>query len=387
MIYQPPRQDMCAHLMWHEVYVLLCVCLCQQGLKAMDSNGLADPYVKLHLLPGASKVTATFSHAHSMVKLSQHHQHKLWFPDTHIHTVQHFHCTKHTGVMCAYIAGRAACEHWSCSFEERVVETGGFSMCFSTELFSLSFPLHVTKAWRSNLFKGGQAETGAARSVLSSLQRFLLFSILPCSRPNLCHYLSVYRHMTHFDLGIPTQCWVQDGREGWKRERDRWGGTAAGGCHGNSTDCYTTHVNRKAYIYKRERESEKRHVLRMLPCASLVNIEREDYTDTSGLLKGVRAGGDGRVCVHPPLRRTDKYVGVQAFKELSFCPFTRLMVSYASTSIKGIVPEQFVLYSPSCLAVWLSFYFGRWKDLFCPCNESEWWPWLLSTIFSSHVLN
>ncbi|CAG13847.1 unnamed protein product, partial [Tetraodon nigroviridis] len=28
-----------------------------QGLKAMDSNGLADPYVKLHLLPGASKVT------------------------------------------------------------------------------------------------------------------------------------------------------------------------------------------------------------------------------------------------------------------------------------------------------------------------------------------
>lgn len=30
-----------------------------QGLKPMDSNGLADPYVKLHLLPGASKVTET----------------------------------------------------------------------------------------------------------------------------------------------------------------------------------------------------------------------------------------------------------------------------------------------------------------------------------------
>ncbi|KAG9342417.1 hypothetical protein JZ751_016419 [Albula glossodonta] len=28
-----------------------------KGLKAMDSNGLADPYVKLHLLPGASKGT------------------------------------------------------------------------------------------------------------------------------------------------------------------------------------------------------------------------------------------------------------------------------------------------------------------------------------------
>lgn len=27
-----------------------------KGLKSMDSNGLADPYVKLHLLPGASKV-------------------------------------------------------------------------------------------------------------------------------------------------------------------------------------------------------------------------------------------------------------------------------------------------------------------------------------------
>ena len=27
-----------------------------KGLKPMDSNGLADPYIKLHLLPGASKV-------------------------------------------------------------------------------------------------------------------------------------------------------------------------------------------------------------------------------------------------------------------------------------------------------------------------------------------
>lgn len=35
----------------------LCGILFHQGLKPMDSNGLADPYVKLHLLPGASKVT------------------------------------------------------------------------------------------------------------------------------------------------------------------------------------------------------------------------------------------------------------------------------------------------------------------------------------------
>ncbi|RXM92789.1 Rabphilin-3A [Acipenser ruthenus] len=34
---------------------LYCTIIKAKGLKPMDSNGLADPYVKLHLLPGASK--------------------------------------------------------------------------------------------------------------------------------------------------------------------------------------------------------------------------------------------------------------------------------------------------------------------------------------------
>ncbi|KAM9398495.1 double C2-like domain-containing protein beta [Salvelinus alpinus] len=40
----------------HENNCLHCTIHKAKGLKAMDSNGLADPYVKLHLLPGASKV-------------------------------------------------------------------------------------------------------------------------------------------------------------------------------------------------------------------------------------------------------------------------------------------------------------------------------------------
>ncbi|XP_050408654.1 rabphilin-3A isoform X2 [Patella vulgata] len=36
---------------------LYCTIVRARGLKAMDSNGLSDPYVKLHLLPGANKST------------------------------------------------------------------------------------------------------------------------------------------------------------------------------------------------------------------------------------------------------------------------------------------------------------------------------------------
>ncbi|CAG05309.1 unnamed protein product [Tetraodon nigroviridis] len=46
-----------------ESHALHCCIIKAKGLKPMDSNGLADPYVKLHLLPGASKVLNRPTHS------------------------------------------------------------------------------------------------------------------------------------------------------------------------------------------------------------------------------------------------------------------------------------------------------------------------------------
>lgn len=47
---------MCSSVLCHLSDVLSSTLCLRQGLKPMDFNGLADPYVKLHLLPGACKV-------------------------------------------------------------------------------------------------------------------------------------------------------------------------------------------------------------------------------------------------------------------------------------------------------------------------------------------
>lgn len=48
---------MCSSVFCHLSDVLSSTLCLRQGLKPMDFNGLADPYVKLHLLPGACKVS------------------------------------------------------------------------------------------------------------------------------------------------------------------------------------------------------------------------------------------------------------------------------------------------------------------------------------------
>ncbi len=151
--------------MWHEVFVLLCVCLCPQGLKAMDSNGLADPYVKLHLLPGASKVTATFSHAHSMFNSCCTISTSCDSP-TRTHTHVNTCIAQNTQAWCehASLAGPPVSAEAVCveNMQWKRVDSESVSALNYSLFHFLSFSPHVTNARRSNPFKAGQAETGAS---------------------------------------------------------------------------------------------------------------------------------------------------------------------------------------------------------------------------------
>ncbi len=254
--------------MWHEVFVLLCVCLCPQGLKAMDSNGLADPYVKLHLLPGASKVTATFSHAHSMFNSCCTHSTSCDSP-TRTHTHVNTCVAQNTQAWCehASLAGPPVSADAVCveNMRWKRVDLESASALNYSLFHFLSFSPHVM---HSALIRSKQDKLRQEHPVFSPVV-FILLRSPALSSESLPLSLCLSPHDLLWPWNTNTALMLEDGREGWKKERDRWGGTAAGGCHGNSTDCYTTHVNRGAYMYERERESEKRHILRTLPPARL----------------------------------------------------------------------------------------------------------------------
>lgn len=85
--------------------------------------------------------------------------------------------------------------------------------------------------------------------------------------PNLWLCLSVYRHMTHFDLGIAAQHrWVQDGRrDGEHRETDEGGQQQVVVMETAQIVTRLTSTEERMCVYERRRKREKRHVLRTQP--------------------------------------------------------------------------------------------------------------------------
>jgi len=51
-------------IIWNESLNVLTISLTRaRNLRSCDSNGLSDPYVKLHIVPGVAKATKLRSHA------------------------------------------------------------------------------------------------------------------------------------------------------------------------------------------------------------------------------------------------------------------------------------------------------------------------------------
>ena len=58
-------------IIWEEALNLLKIKLFRaRNLRSGDSNGLSDPYIKVHLVPGVAKVRSTEWEAHGDAKFS-----------------------------------------------------------------------------------------------------------------------------------------------------------------------------------------------------------------------------------------------------------------------------------------------------------------------------